>query len=86
MMTKIQDPKVWLLTLASIKGILTLFGIEVFTSAQAEIIANGLSVLVTVCVAAYVMVKKALADAQIADLKVELARANKTIAIMSRTR
>ena len=63
------DAQKILLFLVSIKGVLMAFGIDVFSTEQAEAIANGIAALIAVGIAAYNMIKKAQAESELAQLK-----------------
>lgn len=66
------DAQKILLGLISIKGILLMFGVDVFSNEQAEQIANGLAALVAVVIGIINMVKEAQAQKQLAEVRAEL--------------
>ena len=68
---KVDATKI-LLALIGLKGILTALGIDVFSTEQAEAIANGIAALAAVIIAVVSKVKEVQAQAELAEVKAEL--------------
>jgi drug/metabolite transporter (DMT)-like permease len=71
------DAQKILLVLIGLKGVLTAFGIDVFSTEQAEAIANGAAALCAVAIAVYNVLKKQELQKELASVKGELRQAYK---------
>lgn len=75
MIDKLTNPMVILTFLSGLKLMLEIFGVDVFSTAQAEAIANGFAALVVVIVGVIAKIQEANAKAELAEVKAELSLA-----------
>jgi uncharacterized membrane protein len=69
------DAQKILLGLISLKGILIMFGIDIFSNEQAEAIANGVAAIVAVVIAIINLVGKKQAETELSEMKQALVKA-----------
>jgi len=69
---KMVDAQKIVLFLASLKIVLNLFNIDVFSDAQAEAIANGIAAIVAVAVAVYSKIQEGRLQTELNQVKSEL--------------
>jgi len=72
MIEKLTNPMVILSFLSGLKLMLEIFGVDVFSTDQAEAIANGFAALVVVIVGVIAKIQEADAKAELAEVKAEL--------------
>lgn len=74
MVEKLSNPTVIISFLCGLKLLLIPFGFDVFSTEQADAIANGISALVIVIIGIIAKINEAQAKAELAELQLQFAK------------